>query len=145
MKNNYISSNNLVFGSAPKTNSKVDDRLVWTENKHKLLEATTDFKAKKAYEGLIWNVSRTNTHRFQAYLFQIYHKKVAENIFSTLRKFFKKDRIAPKIKQLRYKYRKVLDLGKQSVAGRPNRGYFLQYSQQNMEKIACHWVTVSLG
>ena len=44
-------------------------------------------------------------------MFQIYPKKVAENIFNTLGEFFTKDRIALKIKQLRYKYRKVLDLG----------------------------------
>ena len=57
-------------------------------------------------------------------MFQIYPKKVAENIFSTLGEFFKKDRIASKIKQLRYTYRKALNLGKQSGAGRPSRHYF---------------------
>ena len=56
-------------------------------------------------------------------MFQIYSKKVAENIFSTVRKFFTKDRIAPKIKQLRFKYRKALDLVIQSGAGRPNPFY----------------------
>ena len=45
-------------------------------------------------------------------------KKVEENIFCTMGEFFAKDRIAPKIKQLRYKYKKTLDLGTQSRAGR---------------------------
>ena len=49
--------------------------------------------------------------------------------------FFKKDRISPKIKQLRYQYRKALDLGTQSGAGRSNRCFFLRYMQRNMEKI----------
>ena len=44
-------------------------------------------------------------------MFQICPNKVAENIFNTLEEFFTKDRIALKIKQLRYKYRKALDLG----------------------------------
>ena len=68
---------------------------------------------------LIWNLSKTNTHRFQ-----IYPKKAAENVFSTIGELFMKDRIAPKIKQLRYKYRKTLKLGTQSGAGRPNRRLF---------------------
>ena len=45
--------------------------------------------------------------------------------------FFTKDRIAPKIKQLHYKYRKALDMWKsfRYGAGRPNRYYFLQYGE----------------
>ena len=35
------------------------------------------------------------------------------DISSTLEDFFTKDRTAPKVKQVRYKYRKDLDLGKQ--------------------------------
>ena len=58
--------------------------------------------------------------------FKFIPKKVAENILSTLGEFFTKDRIAPKIKQLRYKYRKALDFGKQSGDGRPNRRYVLR-------------------
>ena len=46
-----------------------------------------------------------------------------------------KDRIALKIKQFRFKYRKALDLVTQSGAGRPNSRYFLRYLQRNMEKI----------
>ena len=30
----------------------MDDCLVWTENELQLLETTTDFKAKKAFEGV---------------------------------------------------------------------------------------------
>ena len=30
----------------------MDDRLVWTENELQLLDTTTDFKTKKAYEGV---------------------------------------------------------------------------------------------
>ena len=92
-------------------------------------------KPRKPMYELILNMSRTNTHRSQAYLFQIYHKKIADNTFSAMGEFFKKDRISPKIKQLRYKYRKVLDLGTQSGAGTLNRCFFLRYLQRNMEKI----------
>ena len=77
------------------------------------------WKPRMPMKRLIWNLSRTNTHRFQ-----IYPKKAAENVFSTIGELFMKDRIAPKIKQLRYKYRKTLKLGTQSGAGRPNRRFF---------------------
>ena len=92
-------------------------------------------KPREPMKGLIWNVSRTNTHWFYIYLFQIYSKKVVENILSTMREFFTKDRIAPEIKQLRFKYRKALELVTQSGAGRPNSPYFIRYLQRNMEKI----------
>ena len=69
-------------------------------------------KPRKPMKGLIWNASRTNKHILWAYLPQICPKKGAETIFSTMGAFFRKDLIASKIKQLRYKYRKALDLGK---------------------------------
>ena len=47
-----------------------------------------------------------------------------------------KDRIATKTKQHRGKYRKALDLGKESGAGWPNHCYVLQRLLQNVKKIA---------
>ena len=71
-------------------------------------------------------------------MFQIYPKKVAETIFSAMGEFFTKDRIAPKIKQLRYKYRKALELGVESGAGTPNRRFFIRYFQRDLEKMVSH-------
>ena len=95
--------------------SKVDDSLVRTKNELQLLKTTTDFKVKKACGGLLWKGQIDTDPKHICFKFL---QKVAENIFSILRVFFTKDRIATKIKQLRYKYSNALDLGKQSEAGR---------------------------
>ena len=100
----------------------------WTPVAGKL-ETTTDFKAKKAYEGVNLECVKDKYVQILNIFVSIYSKKEAENIFSTLGEFFTKDRIAPKIKQLDYKYKKTLDLGKQIGAGRPNRYYFLHYRE----------------
>ena len=42
--------------------SMVEVCLVLTESELQLLKTTTEFKLKNAYKGLIWNVSKTNTH-----------------------------------------------------------------------------------
>ena len=38
--------------NTPRTKSKVNDCFAWIENELQLLKKTTDFKAKKAYEGV---------------------------------------------------------------------------------------------
>ena len=38
--------------NTPRTKSKVNGCFAWTENELQLLKKTTDFKAKKAYEGV---------------------------------------------------------------------------------------------
>ena len=65
-KNIYISSNDLVFGNTFKTKSRLDDCLSWTENELQLLKKQQISKSRKSMNGTIWNISRTNIHRFCA-------------------------------------------------------------------------------
>ena len=114
----------------------MDDCLAWTENELQLLETTTDFKAKKAYEGVNLDYAKDKYLQIlSTFVPNLSQEGRREYLMGEI---FRKDQIAAKIKQLPYKYRKALDLGTQGGAGGPNRRFFLRYLQRNMEKIVRH-------
>ena len=62
------------------------------------MEITTDFKAKKAYEGVNLKCARDKYAQILSIFFQICPKNVTDNIFSSyIGEFFTKDWIASQI------------------------------------------------
>ena len=103
--------------------------MIWTDDEVQLLlETVIAFKAKKSYEGIDWesvkekyeNIKNEFTDAFPA---------ESNSTFPHNKLVFSREKVAAKIKQIRVKYRKALDSGRQSGGGRVVATFFDLCSQ----------------
>ena len=98
---------------------RTEDTHVWTDDKVQLLlETTRDFKTKKVYAGEDWESIKNKSENTRESFVSNLPKQTGSEECAHSTDFFTRERIASKITQIRAKYWKALDAGRQSGGGR---------------------------
>ena len=100
------------------TNESEDSKnMVCTDDKVQLLlETLINIKSEKSYEGIAWESIKERYEIIRKEFLAAFPSE-ANKEFSHGKSFFTRERISSKVKQIRVKYRKALDIGRQSSGG----------------------------
>ena len=103
-----------------------EDIFAWTDHEIELLlETVKSYSSQCSYEGKDWESIKSKYDKIKE-LFTESYPKESEEEFPKLSVLdsITKERVAAKVKQLRVKYKKAVDLGKRSGGGRIIMAYF---------------------